>query len=298
MGTPDFAVPVLETLLAEHDVVCVYSQPPRPAGRGHRVTKSPVHRLAEQRGIEVRTPRTLKAAAEQTLFRDLAADIAVVAAYGLILPAAILEAPRLGCLNVHASLLPRWRGAAPIQRAILAGDTQSGVCLMKMDEGLDTGAVYVCRSTPIDDGTSAGDLHDRLAQLGSGLIRDWLPKIAQGEAMAEPQPVDGITYAAKIERNETKIVWQNRAAEVVRQINAFSPSPGAWTLLGADRVKVLAVEAADGRGEPGRTIADDLTVACGQDAVRIERLQLAGRHVLSAADFLIGRPVAAGTLFT
>lgn len=298
MGTPDFAVPVLETLLAEHEVVCVYSQPPRPSGRGHKVTKSPVHRLAEGRGIDVRTPRNLKAAADQAQLRDLDADIAVVAAYGLILPVPILEAPRLGCVNVHASLLPRWRGAAPIQRAILAGDTQSGVCLMKMDEGLDTGAVYVCRSTPIDDGTSAGELHDRLAQLGSDLIRRHLPEIARGELKAEPQPVDGITYAAKIERNETKVVWHNRAAEVVRQINAFSPSPGAWTLLDGDRVKILAGEATEGRGEPGRTIAGDLTVACGEAAVRIERLQLAGRHALDASDFLIGRPVPTGTLFT
>jgi methionyl-tRNA formyltransferase len=298
MGTPDFAVPILQTLLTDHDVVCVYSQPPRPAGRGHRVTKSPVQRLAEQYNIEVRTPRKLKAAEEHARFRDLAADVAIVAAYGLILPAAVLEAPTMGCINVHASLLPRWRGAAPIQRAILAGDSQSGVCLMKMDEGLDTGAVYCCRSTPVDDRTSAGDLHDRLAQLGSNLIGDCLPKVARGEIVAEPQPAEGITYAAKIERGETKIVWQNSAADVVRQINAFSPSPGAWTSLGGDRVKILVATMTDGRGEPGQAITDDLVVACRDGALRVDRLQLAGRQALSASDFLIGRPVLAGTMFT
>ncbi|MDA0368467.1 MAG: methionyl-tRNA formyltransferase [Proteobacteria bacterium] len=298
MGTPDFAVPVLRTLLADHQVVCVYTQPPRPAGRGHRIQVSPVQGFAELHGIDVRTPRSLKAATQQELFAALAVDIAVVAAYGLILPKTILEAPKLGCVNVHASLLPRWRGAAPIQRAILAGDTQTGACLMKMDEGLDTGAVYACHATPIDDRTTAASLHDRLAEIGSDLVREYLPKIASGAIVPEAQPDEGITYAAKIDRKETRIVWENLAELVVRQINAFSPNPGAWSNLAGERLKILTAVVVPGAGLPGQSLSDDLVVACGAGAIRVEKLQLAGRQILGAADFLSGRSVPVGTVFT
>jgi len=298
MGTPDFAVPVLRALLADHQVVCVYTQPPRPAGRGHRIQISPVQEFAELHGIDVRTPRSLKAATEQELFAALAADIAVVAAYGLILPKTILESPKLGCVNIHASLLPRWRGAAPIQRAILAGDTETGVCLMKMDEGLDTGAVYACRGTPIDARTTGASLHDRLAEIGSDLVREYLPKIAGGAIVPESQADEGVTYAAKIDRKETKVVWDNPAELVIRQINAFSPNPGAWSNLAGDRLKILAAVVVPGDGPPGQALSNDLVVACGVGAIRVEKLQLAGRQTLGAADFLSGRAVPVGTVFT
>jgi len=297
MGTPDFAVPILRAVMPGNNVVAVYSQPPRPAGRGHRTTPSPVHRYAESCGLAVYTPTSLKKPAEQERFRALNADIAVVAAYGLILPKAILDAPRCGCVNIHASLLPRWRGAAPIQRAILAGDTETGVCLMQMDEGLDTGPVFARQATPIDDTTTAGVLHDRLADIGSTLIGAWLDKIGDGTAKATPQEIDGVTYADKIDRSETRIDWHKPANQVVRQINAFAPVPGAWSELAGDRIKVLAAHPSVGSGPPGTALSDGLVVACGQGAIAIDRLQVAGRQPLDAKAFLAGHSVPPGTQF-
>ena len=294
MGTPDFAVPILRAAMPNNDIIAVYSQPPRPSGRGHRTTSSPVHQVAEELGLPVHTPTSLKTAEEQERFRALNADVAVVGAYGLILPKAILDAPRSGCVNIHASLLPRWRGAAPIQRAILAGDSESGVCLMKMDEGLDTGPVFACQATPIDDATTAGDLHDRLAEMGSALITAWLDKIGDGSAVPNPQDSDGLTYAEKVDRGETRIDWHETARQIVRRINAFSPAPGAWTTLGKDRVKILAAHAVAGDGVPGTALSDQLVVACGDGAIEIERLQVAGRQPLDARAFLAGRTVPAG----
>jgi methionyl-tRNA formyltransferase len=248
-------------------------------------------------GLAVQTPISLKKAAEQERFRALNADVAVVAAYGLILPQPILAAPRSGCVNIHASLLPRWRGAAPIQRAILAGDTETGVCLMKMDEGLDTGPVFVRQSTPIMETTTAGDLHDTLAEIGSTLIGHWLGKIVDGSATALPQETEGTTYAEKIDRSETRLIWKEPANQVVRRINAFAPVPGAWSELDGDRVKILAAEVADGSGPPGTILTDNLVVACADGAIRVQRLQIAGRQPLDAKAFLAGRPVPTGTRF-
>ena len=297
MGTPDFAVPILRAAMANNDIIAVYSQPPRPSGRGHRTTSSPVHQVAEGLGLLVHTPTSLKIAEEQERFRALNADIAVVAAYGLILPKAILCAPRSGCVNIHASLLPRWRGAAPIQRAILAGDSESGVCLMKMDVGLDTGPVFARQATPIDDATTAGDLHDTLAEIGSALVGIWLDKIGDGRAASYPQDSDGLTYAEKIDRGETRIDWYETARQVVRRINAFAPAPGAWTTLGKDRVKILKAHLVAGDGRPGTALSDQLVVACGDGAVEIERLQVAGRQPLDAKAFLVGRAVPTGARF-
>jgi methionyl-tRNA formyltransferase len=297
MGTPDFAVPILRAVIPGNEVVAVYSQPPRPAGRGHRTRPSPVHRVAEEHGIPVRTPKSLKNPDAQEQFRSLEADIAVVAAYGLILPQAILDAPRWGCVNIHASLLPRWRGAAPIQRAILAGDTESGVCLMQMDAGLDTGPVFACQSTQIDETTTAGALHDRLAEIGASLMEAWLPRIAGGSAKATPQKADGVTYADKIDRGETRIVWQETAGRVVRRINAFAPVPGAWTEWAGARIKVLAARSCDGVGEPGVALTDGLVIACGDGAVEVTRLQVAGRQAMDAKAFLTGHAVPTGTRF-
>lgn len=297
MGTPDFAVPILRAVIPGNDVVAVYSQPPRPAGRGHRTTPSPVHAFAEEHGFPVHTPLSLKKSGAQEEFRSLKADIAVVAAYGLILPQAILDAPKKGCVNIHASLLPRWRGAAPIQRAILAGDTETGVCLMQMEAGLDTGPVFTCQSTPIDETTTAGVLHDRLAEIGSTLIGAWLPKIAEGSAKATPQKTDGVTYAEKIDRGETRIVWHESAGQVVRRINAFAPAPGAWTELAGARVKVLAARQCKGSGAPGVAVSDRLVVACGDGAIEVARLQVAGRQAMDAQAFLAGHAVPAGMRF-
>lgn len=297
MGTPDFAVPILRAAMPGNEIIAVYSQPPRPSGRGHRTTPSPVHQCAEGLGLPVHTPTSLKNPTEQERFRGLNADIAVVAAYGLILPKPILDAPRSGCVNIHASLLPRWRGAAPIQRAILAGDRESGVCLMKMDEGLDTGPVFVRQATPIHEATTAGDLHDTLAEIGGALISAWLRKINDGTAVARAQEPDGVTYAAKIERGETRIDWRETAHKVVRRINAFAPAPGAWTELGKDRVKILAAHVVVGDGAPGTVLSDQLIVACGEGAIEIERLQVAGRQPLDTKAFLAGRTVLAGARF-
>lgn len=296
MGTPDFAVPSLSALLdAGHDIVAVYTQPPRPAGRGHRERRSPVHDFAAGRGLEIRTPATLKDPAEQEAFRALELDAAVVAAYGLILPQPVLEAPRLGCLNVHASLLPRWRGAAPIQRAILAGDRETGVTIMQMDAGLDTGAMLMTRGTPIEADTTAAGLHDRLARIGAELIVAALDRRAAGDLAAVPQPAEGVTYAAKITPADGRIDWSD-ADLVGRQVRALSPRPGAWFDHGGERLKVHAAETAPGSGAAGEVLDDRLTVACAAGgAIRLTRLQRPGKAPMATADLLRGFPIPPGS---
>ncbi len=299
MGTPEFAVPALKALAAAgHDVVAVYSQPPRPAGRGMAERKSPVQLAAETMGVPVLTPTSLKGASEQAAFAGHAADIAVVAAYGLILPRAILAAPRLGCWNIHSSLLPRWRGAAPIQRAILAGDTHSGISIMNMEAGLDTGPVGLMKEIEIGANETAGQLHDRLAALGADMIVEAAAMIEAGTIKSKPQSETGITYAAKIDKAEARIDWHRPAGEVHNHIRGLSPFPGAWFETGdgrAERIKVLASELATGNGEPGTVLDDRLTVACGKGAVGLTRLQRAGRQAQDAAEFLRGTRIAAGS---
>ena len=296
MGTPAFAATALAAIAdAGHDVACAYSQPPRPAGRGHRETRSDVHELAAARGIPVRTPARLRDPAEHAAFAALDADIAVVAAYGLILPRPVLDAPRHGCINIHASLLPRWRGAAPIQRAILAGDRETGVCIMRMEEGLDTGPVLLRAAMPIGDEATAGTLHDALAALGARLAVEALRGIAAGALCAEPQPEEGVTYASKIAKDEARLAWARPAAELARAVRAFNPFPGAFFELGGERIRVLAARAEPGRGEPGTALDDALLVACGEGALRALVVQRAGRAAMDAADFLRGRAVPAGT---
>ena len=298
MGSPDFAVPVLNALLdAGHEVAGVYSQPPRPAGRGHREHPCPVEALARRRGLAVRTPHTLKGEDEQRAFADLGADAGVVAAYGLILPRPVLEAPRLGCLNVHASLLPRWRGAAPIQHAILAGDAETGITIMAMDEGLDTGPVLLAEALPIGPATTAGALHDELAGLGARLIVEALDGLAAGTVTSHPQPPHGATYAGKLERADGRLDWRRPADELERRVRALNPWPGTWFEHGGERLKVLAagLEAEAGGGQPGTVLDDRLLVACASGALRLERLQRPGRAAAEAGDFLRGYPLAAGT---
>jgi len=293
MGSPDFAVPSLDRLVeAGHEVVAVYAQPPRPAGRGKADRKTAVHERAEQLGIEVRTPGSLRDPGEQSLFRALNAELAVVAAYGLILPKPILEAPDAGCINVHASLLPRWRGAAPIQRAILAGDEITGVTIMKMDEGLDTGPILLRESLDIR-GKNAGQVTEELANIGARLLNEWLDHPSPGEA----QPVAGATYASKIDKAEARIRWTSTAGEVLRQVLAFSPAPGAWFELTGERIKLL--EAAAGSnisGQPGEVLDDCLTIACGSGYIRPLKVQRAGRGVMTPEELLRGFPVARGTM--
>lgn len=298
MGTPDFSVPCLQALIdAGHDVVAVYSQPPRPAGRGHKERPSPVHRAAETHGIEVRTPKSLKGSKEQDEFRALKADIAIVVAYGLILPQAILDAPRLGCVNVHASLLPRWRGAAPIQRAIVAGDKETGVTIMQMEAGLDTGPMLARATVPITATTTAQELHDRLSELGAELLVKTLPALAAGAITPEPQPDHGVTYAHKLEKHEGRIDWSRPARELDRLIRGFTPWPGAFFMLNGEQVKLLAAELVEDApgAQPGTVLDDRLTIACGQGALRIRRLQRPGRKPLDADAFLRGVPLKAGT---
>jgi len=295
LGTPVFAVPVLEALIAAgHEIACVYAQPPRPAGRGHKLQNTPVHEAAMRHGIEVRTPLTLKAPADQQAFADLALDAAVVVAYGLLLPRAILEAPRHGCYNLHASLLPRWRGAAPIHRAIMAGDTETGVMVMKMDEGLDTGPVLSTWRTTIDDATTTGDLQARLSTNGARLMVDAMTALAAGTAALTPQPADGVTYARKILPAETRIDWTRPARELVRFIHGLNPAPGAWTMHGETRIRLLRATATEGKGEPGTVLEGTLRVACGEDAIEVRELQRAGRGAQSAEEFSRGYPLAPG----
>jgi len=289
MGTPAFAVPTLERLVADgHEVAAVYTQPPRPAGRGRAPQPSPVQRRAEALGLTVHSPERLRGADEQAAWAALDLDAAVVAAYGLLLPVPVLEAPRLGCLNVHASLLPRWRGAAPIQRAILAGDAQTGVTIMDMEAGLDTGPMRLSQSVPVN-GKTAGELTDELASLGADLMARVLADPAAFPPV--PQPENGVTHAPKVRKEEARIDWAQSATVVERQIRAFAPAPGAWFEIKGERVRVHAVTLEDGAGAPGTVLDDALLVACGEGALRLRTVQRAGRGVMTAAELLRGFPV-------
>lgn len=292
MGSPDFAVPALQALVAAgHEVVAAYCQPPRPAGRGQALQPCPVHRAAESLGITVRHPVRLRGDTPAlAAFQALEADAAVVAAYGLILPKAWLDAPRRGCLNIHASLLPRWRGAAPIHAAILAGDAETGITIMRMDEGLDTGPMLLRGVIPIGPRTRMGELHDALAALGADLVLRALAEDAQPVA----QPAEGATYAPRLTRADGRIDWSLPAIRIERQTRAFDPWPGAFTSFGQDVLKVLEAEVVDGAGEPGLLLDDRLTVACGSAALRILRLQRAGRSPVAAGDFLRGFTLPTG----
>jgi methionyl-tRNA formyltransferase len=293
MGTPDFAVVTLAALIdAGHEIACVYSQPPRPAGRGMAERPSPVHAFAAARGIEVRTPVTLKATDEQNRFAALNADAAVVVAYGLLLPKPVLDAPRLGCFNVHASLLPRWRGAAPIQRAIMAGDAETGVTIMRMEEGLDTGPMCKAERIAIGAHDTAQSLHDDLAALGARLMVEVL---VQAEITCRPQPVDGVTYAKKIDKAEAKIDFTRPAVEVRSHVHGLSPFPGAWFQVNGTRIKVLLCEVIHGTGVAGSFLDDRLTIACGTGAIRLLKLQREGKGAMDAETFLRGFAIAAGT---
>ncbi len=314
MGSPEFSVPVLAALMdAGHDIVCVYSQPPRPAGRGQKEKPSSVHAFALEKGLRVRTPESLKGAEEQAAFQDLfkapskggEADACVVVAYGLMLPKAMIEAPGLGCLNVHASLLPRWRGAAPMQRAIMAGDTETGVTIMKIEPELDAGPILKAARVPITATTTAETLHDTLAGMGGPLMLDALEGLARGTLEPEPQGNDGVTYAPKLGRDEGRLDWSLSAAELERRVRALNPWPGVWFEHAGDRIKVLAADVAEDApgGEPGQgpgipapgTLLDDaLGVACGSGVLRLARVQRAGRDAQDAGAFLLGFPLAAG----
>mgnify|MGYP003134524196 CR=1 FL=1 len=297
MGSPEFSLGTLHALLdAGHQVVCVYAQPPKPAGRGHRETPCPVHAEAIRLGIEARTPISLRDTEALAAFRALDLDCAIVVAYGLILPIEILDAPRLGCLNVHASLLPRWRGAAPIQRALIAGDRETGVGIMKMDAGLDTGGVLCEARTPIAADETASTLHDRLAEMGASLLVETLEKYAGGGITPEPQPEAGVTYAHKLERHEGLLDFTKPAAELERTIRALNPWPGTWFEYEGARIKVAGAEVIEGvTGEPGTVVDDRLTIACAQGALRPLRLQRPGKSMTDADAFLRGYPISSGT---
>ncbi|WP_282052387.1 methionyl-tRNA formyltransferase [Phaeobacter inhibens] len=294
MGTPDFSVPVLDALVeAGHDIAAVYCQPPRPAGRGKKDRPTPVHARAEALGFEVRHPVSLKDAQQQVEFAALNADVAVVVAYGLILPQAVLDAPRQGCLNIHASLLPRWRGAAPIHRAIMGGDAQTGVCIMQMEAGLDTGPVLMREATDIGAEETTAQLHDRLSEMGAELIVQALTQLTNLTPVVQPD--DGVTYAHKIDKAEARVDWTRPAVEVDQQIRGLSPFPGAWCEIDGQRVKLLASRVVDGAGVAGRVLDDSLRIACGEGAVELLRLQRAGKGAQEREIFLRGFPIAAGT---
>lgn len=301
MGTPDFSVPTLRALKdAGHDIVAVYSQPPRPGGRrGLDLQKSPVHQAAELLGLPVFTPVNFKDEADRDRFRQFEADVAVVVAYGLLLPEAILSGTRLGCYNGHASLLPRWRGAAPIQRAIMAGDLKSGMMVMKMDKGLDTGPVALTREVEIGANMTAGELHDQLMHVGARAMVEAMGRLEAGNLPLKPQPEEGVLYASKIDKNETRIDFSRSAPEVHNHIRGLSPFPGAWFEVEingrTERVKVLSSELAEVHGETGTVLDGQLTIACAGGAIRLTRLQKAGGKPLAAADFLRGTPLPAGT---
>lgn len=285
MGTPEFSVPILQALAERHRILAVYSQPPRPAGRGKELRPSPVQARAMALGLPVRHPVSLKTAEAQAEFAALGADVAVVVAYGLILPQAVLDAPRHGCLNIHASLLPRWRGAAPIHRAIMAGDPETGICIMQMEAGLDTGPVLLRQSLPIGPEDTTADLHDRLSGLGAAMILAALDRLP--DLTATPQPDQGITYAQKIDKAEARIDWSRPAPEVDRQIRGLSPFPGAWCLIGDERVKLLRSRLAEGSGAPGQVLSG-LTIACGTGAVEITLAQREGKRAAPTQDLLRG----------
>ena len=296
LGTPDFAVPTLIELAARgHKIAAVYTRAPKPAGRGMDMQHTPVEREARQLALTVNTPRSLKDGEAQEIFRAYNADAAVVVAYGLILPKPILEAPRLGCFNVHASLLPRWRGAAPINRAIMAGDPDSGITIMKMDEGLDTGAMAMAERQPIGPDMTAGELHDALSRLGADLMLRVLAAADRGSLQLTPQPQAGVTYAEKISKNETRIDWEKPWKQVHDHIRGLSPFPGAWFELDGVRVKVLRSTRGESSGPPGILLDNRLTVACGRGAVQLVQVQRAGKHPMNADEFLRGTPVPAGT---
>ncbi|MBK5934540.1 methionyl-tRNA formyltransferase [Rhodovulum imhoffii] len=285
MGTPEFSVPVLEALVgAGHDIAAVYCQPPRPAGRGKKDRPSPVQARAGSLGLPVRHPVSLKAPEEQAAFAALEADVAVVVAYGLLLPGPVLEAPVFGCLNIHASLLPRWRGAAPIHRAIMAGDAETGICIMQMEAGLDTGPVLMRRATPIGTAETTGDLHDRLSRMGAEMIVEALPDLP---LPATPQLDAGVTYAAKVDKAEARVDWTWPAETVARHINGLSPFPGAWCEMGGERVKLLRARALPGHGAPGQVLAG-LRIACGSGVVEVVQAQRQGKRVMQAGEFLRG----------
>jgi len=296
MGTPDFAVPVLRAFLeAGDEIAAVYTQPPRPAGRGYKLTPAPVQAFAESQGLAVRHPTSLKTAETQAEFAALNADAAVVVAYGLLLPQAILEAPRLGCFNLHASLLPRWRGAAPIQRAILAGDTETGVCAMKMDIGLDTGPVLARETVAIGPRMTITELHDALAAAGAPLMLRALHAHARGELAPQPQAAEGVTYAAKLKSDEGRLDWSKSALELDRQVRALNPGPGTWFEWNGERVKLLAADPLEKTGIAGTALDDQGLIACGQGALRLKRVQRAGKPPMEIGAFLNGRPLPAGT---
>ena len=285
MGTPDFSVPILQALAAQHEIVAVYSQPPRPAGRGKAERKSPVQQCAEALGLPVRHPVSLRTQSAADDFAQLQCDVAVVVAYGLILPPSILQAPKRGCLNIHASLLPRWRGAAPIHRAILSGDAETGICIMQMDEGLDTGAVLQRQATPIRAEETTADLHDRLSTMGADLILQALDRLP--DLPLQPQSAEGVTYAAKIDKAEARIDWTLPAEQVDRQIRGLSPFPGAWTMVADERLKLLRSRLAQGAGAAGQVL-HGMTIACGSGAVEITEAQREGKRPASATDLLRG----------
>ncbi len=303
MGTPHYSVPALSALIdAGHEIVAVYSQPPRRSGRGMEEKKSPIHELAEANGVPVFTPKSLKSENEQREFAGHNADLAVVVAYGLILPKAILDAPPYGCINAHASLLPRWRGAAPIQRAIEAGDNKTGVMIMQMEEGLDTGPVMMQSEVAINDRMSAGELHDILARLTGELLLRAIDELAKGKTVLTPQSKEGVTYAKKITKSQSRINWDKPAQEVHNHIRAMSPFPGAWCEINlADRptrVKILNSELVCGNGKPGTVLDDRFTIACKKGAIRPRRLQKAGKKPGDLSEFLRGNKVPGGTVLT
>jgi methionyl-tRNA formyltransferase len=298
MGTPDFAVPTLAELIAQgHDITCVYSQPPRPKGRGLALEPGPVHTFADRAGLPVRTPLSLKGEEEQAAFAALELDAAIVVAYGLLLPKPILEAPMLGCFNLHGSLLPRWRGAAPIQRAVMAGDAETGVMVMRMDEGLDTGPVLTAERVRIGRKTS-GELTAELSRLGADLMVRTLGALERGAVAPQPQPEEGVTYAKKILKEEARIDWQRSAHEVDCQIRGLSPFPGAWTDVNGERLKILYAEPVNGSGRPGVLLDDALTVGCGDGALRLLKVQRAGKSAMTAAELLKGFALPHGTQLT
>ena len=295
MGTAAFAVPSLRALAAgRHEVVAVYTQPARAAGRGLKARRSPVHDAAVELGLAVRTPETLKAPAEREVLAGWRPDLAVVAAYGLILPKSILEVPRLGCINLHASLLPRWRGAAPIQRALLAGDTESGVTIIQMEPSLDTGPILAIERVPITPGTTAASLHDTLADLAARMVGPTIDQLASGRITPHPQPDQGVTYAPKVDKAEARLDWSRPAPFLERQLRALNPCPGCWTDLGGERLLVLEGELAAGVGAPGEVLDDRMTIACGEGALRLTRVQRAGGRPISADAFLRGFPLPVG----
>jgi methionyl-tRNA formyltransferase len=301
MGTPAFAATILDVLIdAGHHIVGVYTQPPRPAGRGHRPQPSPVALLAAQHGLPVRCPVTLRGGKEQSAFAALGADAAVVAAYGLLLPLPVLRAPRLGCLNVHASLLPRWRGAAPIQRALLAGDRETGISIMQMEEGLDTGPILLQKAVAIGSYATTSKLTSELAQLGGPLLLDALEGLSEGRLVPRPQPQEGVTYAPKIRREEGQLDWRLPSTVLEQRVRALDPWPGAFCTIGSERVRVHSAMDLPGPagGRPGTVLDDRLLIACGEGTLRLLRVQRPGRAPLEASAFLRGFPVAPGTMLS